>query len=212
VERPTAGAVLPGGQPTAEESMALEELAGIYRRAEVIEHRGRLITINAFTDQSEPLGPRLLRGLASLMARRVEHLAFDIVVGEEDKGAHIATAVSFATDAPLILARQYVYPIESIHRGAAVVDLRSEYLNGRLVLNGISPGMRALIVDDTLSTGGTVIALIDAIRRRGGQVVGAVATIEKVDEGGRVRVFDATDVTVLTMMKIRATREGVVVL
>ena len=105
-----------------------------------------------------------------------------------------------------------MYPIESIHRGATVVDLRSEYLNGRLVLNGISPGMRALIVDDTLSTGGTVIALIDAIRRRGGHVAGAVATIEKVDEGGRARVFDATGVTVLTVMKIRATREGVVVL
>ena len=88
---------------------ALVAVKRMYERARVLEHRGQLITINAFTDQSEPLRPQVLAGIATLIAERVRSIDFDVVAGEEDKGAHIATAVSLETGKPLTLARWYLY-------------------------------------------------------------------------------------------------------
>lgn len=191
---------------------ALTALKRIYERAGVVEHHGQLTTVNAFTDQSEPLEPALLAGLGDAVAASAEGIDFDLIAGEEDKGAHIATAASLATGAPLTLARMYVYPVERVCATAAVVSRRSQYLEGQLVLNGIRPGTRVLIVDDTLSTGGTLIALIEAIRQRGGDTAGAIAVIEKVDAGGRARVLKATGIHVRTLLQIRVSPGGVTVL
>jgi adenine phosphoribosyltransferase len=191
---------------------ALAALRQIYERARVIDHAGRLVTVNTFTDQLEPLRPEVLSGLAKLIAERVKDLDFDVIAGEEDKGAHIATAVSLQTGTPLTLARWYVYQLPVAMPGSAVVDLESEYFVGHLHINGIAAGSRSLIVDDTLSTGGTLIALIRAIRSCGGEVVGAVAVVEKIDAAGVGRVLAETGVQVSTLLQIRTTSAGVRVL
>lgn len=85
---------------------ALAALRQIYEHASLI---GALsTTINSFTDQVEPVSPSLLRGLADIIVES-NVKAFNVVVGEEDKGTHIATAVSLRADVPLTLARIYQY-------------------------------------------------------------------------------------------------------
>jgi adenine phosphoribosyltransferase len=196
----------------ADDRATLDALKAIYERARVIDHQGRLITVNAFTDQIEPIGPEILTGLARLIGVRANTLDYDVVVGEEDKGGHIATAVSLHAWKPLTLARWYVYDLPGSMPDSATVELDSEYFSGRLHINGIARGARCLIVDDTLSTGGTLIALIEAIRRCGGDVAGAVAVVEKIDEGGAHRVLTETGVRVSTLMQIRTTPRGVLVI
>jgi adenine phosphoribosyltransferase len=191
---------------------ALLLLRDVYKNASVIEYHGHTITINAFTDQSEPLQPALLLGLAQLIVERLGGVCFDIVAGEEDKGAHLVTAVSLLTRVPLVLARSYVYPIASVMVSAVVVDLESEYLVGKLILNGISRGARIVLVEDTISTGGTMIALIKAIRAAGAEVVRAFAVVEKVGPSGVARVLANSGVLVETFLRIQATRAGVSVL
>ena len=191
---------------------ALHKLEDIYRAASVIECNGQLVTINAFTDQCEPLNPEILSGIAELIAERLESIDYDIIIGEEDKGAHIATAVALRTGKPFILARWYVYPIEEVHPSAAVVQIDSEYYKGRLILNGLPARTRVVLIEDTVSTGGTVIALIDCVRARSAQVAGVIAVVEKVDNGGVPRIRSATGVPVETLMSIRVRRDGVEVL
>jgi adenine phosphoribosyltransferase len=196
--------------PSAES--ALHELENIYRAASVIEFNGQLITINAFTDQCEPLAPHVLSGIADLIEQRLQSIDYDIIIGEEDKGAHIATAVSLRTAKPLILARWYVYPIEEVHPSATVVQVDSEYYKGSLILNGLPTGARVVIIEDTVSTGGTVIALVNCIKARGAHVARIVAVVEKVDNGGVPRILTATGVPVQTLMQIRVRRDRVEVL
>ena len=188
---------------------SLKELSALYRRALVLEHAGKLITINGFTDQVEPLSPDLLWGLADLIAECAREIAFDVVVGEEDKGGAIATAVSLRLRKPLTLARWYTYPIEKVQQKAVVIELKSEYFTGKLILNGIQPGMRVLIVDDTLSTGGTMVSLVKGIRSSGGEVAGAIAIVEKAGEGGKEKVRKETNLTVDTLLSIRTEKTGV---
>jgi adenine phosphoribosyltransferase len=190
----------------------LGALRDIYQRARVIKHGSRLTTVNGFTDQSEPLDPTLLLGLSRLIEERLGDLEYDVIAGEEDKGAHIATAYSIWTGKPLTLARWYVYPIESGNPRAAVASIQSEYFDGKLALNGVTPGTRYLLIDDTLSTGGTIIALTQAIQAQGGKVVGVLAVVEKVDSRGAERVLAETGLHVQTLLRVHTTPTGVTVL
>jgi len=86
------------------------------------------------------------------------------------------------TNLPLAIARWYPYSLDE--HNEIKVDLTSEYFTGDLYLNGVSPGDRVAIVDDTISTGGALIALIKAIRDAGADVTEAICVIEKLGNGG----------------------------
>jgi adenine phosphoribosyltransferase len=79
-------------------------------------------------------------------------------------------------------------------------------------MNGVTPGDKVLIIEDTLSTGGTMIALIEAVRKVGADVVGAVAIIEKVGNNGHHNVLSTTGIDVKTCVQIDVREEGVSVL
>ncbi|MBI4659095.1 MAG: adenine phosphoribosyltransferase [Verrucomicrobia bacterium] len=181
----------------------LRDLAEIYERATLIPTGRHLTTVNTFTDQTEPLKPSLLKHLALLISKEVcDGSGIDLIVGEEDKGAHITTAVALHLDKPFSLARWYPYHATFRHPASVVVDVESEYFSGKLLLNGVPEGARVLIVDDTLSTGGTMIALIRALLQRKACVVKAVSVVEKVNESGRDRVQRETGVEVVTLLKL----------
>jgi adenine phosphoribosyltransferase len=54
--------------------------------------------------------------------------------------------------------------------------------------DAIGPGMRVLIVDDLLATGGTAAAAVELVERLGGEVVAASFVVELGFLGGRNRL------------------------
>lgn len=181
-------------------------LKEIYENAKVVSAGSTLITVNEFTDQLPALRPEVLYDVAYEVVKSID-LTADKIVTEEDKGAPLATAVSLLTGIPMAMARWYTYSVNQ-----AVVNIKSEYFEGTLYLNGINPGDRVVIVDDTLSTGGAVISLIESIRQRGAEVVDVVCAVEKVEKKGAVHVYNKTGITVKTLMKIQLSDEKVQVL
>jgi adenine phosphoribosyltransferase len=69
-----------------------------------------------------------------------------------------------------------------------------------------------VIVDDTLSTGGTIIALAECIKVRGACLVDVVAVVEKMGGEGMERVRVATALTIQTLLQVKVSRDGVNVL
>ena len=76
-------------------------------------------------------------------------------------GLPLTAPLSVQHDRPLVVARKRAYGLE----GEVVVDQSTGYSKGAMYLNDVRPGERVLIVDDVLSTGGTLRAVIDGIRR-----------------------------------------------
>ncbi|MBO2832838.1 hypothetical protein [Pseudomonas aeruginosa] len=93
------------------------------------------------------------------------------LVGEEDKGGGLLAAVSLLSSLPYGIARWYPLGLE----GQVRVDFDCEYTGGSLYLNGVEPGDNAYVVDDLISTGGTLVGLVAAIRRAGASVLGMSA-------------------------------------
>ena len=100
-------------------------------------------------------------------------------------GIHISTAVSLMTDIPLTVIRKREYGLE----GEVAISQQTGYAENEMYINDVREGERVLVLDDVLSTGGTLASVITALEEIGAEVVDTVAVIKKV--GGENRVEDA---------------------
>lgn len=184
-------------------------LKEIYQKAKVVKTGKYYTTINEFSDQIPALRPQVLWEAAREVIK-VGDFNVDKIITEEDKGAPLATLVSVITGLPLAMARWYSYSLD-VHNEVKV-NMQSEYFQGTLYLNGVLPGENVTIVDDTLSTGGTLISLIHAVREAGATVKDVICVIEKVGNEGARRVYEETHIRVKSILKIQVNKDYVEVM
>ncbi|WP_239955083.1 phosphoribosyltransferase family protein [Pantoea sp. Z09] len=174
-------------------------LKEIYRNAKVVNSGKSLTTVNEFTDQLPALRPEVLIEVAYQMLKKLDG-DFDKIITEEDKGAPLATTLSLLTVKPLAMARWYPYSLEEYNSN--VVHIKSEYFEGKMYLNGIEQGDKIVIIDDTLSTGGAITSLIEAVEKAGGTINKIICAVEKIQNRGRERVKFSTGHDVTSLIKI----------
>ena len=159
--------------------------------------------LNSLTEQVPATSPELLREAAARVLAVANLDGVNKLVGEEDRGAILVAAVSLQANLPLALARWNPSGVP----GQIAVDFAMEYAQGTLFLNGIERGDHVLIVDDLISTGGTLIALIRAVQQARAKIRDVICVAEKIDYGGVARVQAETGIVVKTLVKISVTGE-----
>ena len=130
--------------------------------------------------------PEAFRQLIDELAKSLEGKQVDLVVGPEARGFVVGSALAYALNAGLVLARKPgKLPCESLRYEYAL-----EYGTARMELrpDTIHDGQRILIIDDVLATGGTARASVDLVERAGGKVMGLAMLMELLDLGGRSRL------------------------
>lgn len=160
--------------------------------------------IHPITDGVPEVRPDLIREVVTHIIRTA-NLDVDKIVTIEAMGIHIGTGLSLFTDIPLVIIRKRKYGLP----GEIEVSQVTGYSKGQLYLNGISPGDRVIIVDDVISTGGTALATLAALKAAGAEVADFVAVIERGEGAGRLK---AQGYTVKTMLKVDADEFGVRIL
>ncbi|MFJ8626437.1 phosphoribosyltransferase family protein [Kitasatospora sp. NPDC093550] len=179
-------------------------LRDVYQRAGVLNTGSYLTTVNELCDQLPALRPELLQYVTSHLRTRVDLSGVTKVLVEEEKGAPIGTAFSLLTGLPLAMARHYPYEFPS-----RTISFSSEYDRNTLNVNGIEPGDRVCVIDDTLSTGGTVAALIEAVRDMGAEVTEVAVVVEKAGNGGRELLESELGVPVRSLLTIKVAPDEV---
>lgn len=112
---------------------------------------------------------------------------FDVVAGVEARGFLLAGAVAIAAGVGLVPIRK----AGKLPRPAASVDYALEYGQATIEAHDdIHPGVRLLLVDDVLATGGTLRAAQSLIAQLGGTLVGTSVLMELDTLGGRARSGD----------------------
>ena len=61
---------------------------------------------------------------------------------------------------------------------------------GKRIEGGLPPGARVVVVDDTLTTGGSLLSAVEAVARHGAIVVGVLVLVDR-QEGGAERLAEA---------------------
>lgn len=170
--------------------------------AEVVGKGGKRYAFfpTAVTDNIPPLSPALSDAICLLAGLHIErHREATLGVGEEDRGAMVIADILRQYRLPRTLARW----TPSGGPGEIVVALSNEYIQEgttSVYLNGVRPGDRILLVDDLISTGGTLLALIQAARRAGAEILEVFTIGEKTENGGRRFIEDATGIQVKTLI------------
>lgn len=139
--------------------------------------------VHPLTDGIPRIEPSLLRDVTNEIIRRVEFDQVDLIVTPEAMGIHLATALSLQVDLPVTIARKRSYDLP----GEVNVAQATGYSENDLYLNGIDPGDRVVVVDDVISTGGTMAAMVEAIETIGADLERYVVVFEKRTDEGRPR-------------------------
>ncbi len=159
--------------------------------------------INPLTEQIPATSTDLLRATAEWLVESGNFSTANKIAGEEDKGAILVAAVSLATGLPFGMARWYPAGLE----GQVSVSFDMEYAKGQLFLNGINEKDKVIIIDDMISTGGTMLALIEAVHLAKADIIDIICVAEKIDYGGVQRIARETGFQVKTLVKISVAGE-----
>ena len=90
-------------------------------------------------------------------------------------GLPLTAPLSINSGKPLVVVRKRQYGLE----GEVTIDQSTGYSKGEMYLNDIKSGERVVIIDDVLSTGGTIRAIIDGIEKTGAQIMHVITVVEK---------------------------------
>jgi adenine phosphoribosyltransferase len=158
----------------------MDRLRESFDEAPIIEKEGGYqYVVHPISNGVPMLRPELLREVVIGVTRVADLAGVDKIVTPEAMGIHISTAVSLMTDIPLVVIRKRQYGL------AGEVSLHQEtgYSESELYINDVEPGDRVLVLDDLLSTGGTLAAVTEALAGIGAEVVDIVVVVRKADGG-----------------------------
>ena len=120
----------------------------------------------------------------------------DKIVTIEAMGIPLATTLSLNMNIPftIIRKRKYDFPDE------VSVERATGYSNSKLYINGLKKGDKIVIVDDVLSTGGTLRAVLTALKKMGVVIKGVFIAVNK----GNVakEIMDESNVSITTLVNI----------
>lgn len=136
-------------------------------------------------------GPRHL--VAQLAFQAIKDLPFDCIGGLEIGAIAIATAIS-----------DYGYR-ESPRREWRTFVVRKQPKDhglGKLIEGVVKPGDRALIVDDVLTTGASIIKAAKAAREAGLRVDHALVIVDRNEQDGRASVEEQA-LTLMSLLTIK---------
>ena len=143
--------------------------------APIIEKGDYEYFVHPVSDGVPMLRPELLREIVIKIIRKADLEDIDKIVTPAAMGIHISTAVSLMTDIPLVVIRKRQYGLA----GEVSLAAQTGYSESEMYINDVEEGDRVLVLDDVLSTGGTMKAILDALEHIGAEVIDVVAVIKK---------------------------------
>lgn len=135
-------------------------------------------------------GPRRL--VAQLAASTIQDLPVDCIGGLEIGAIAMATAIS---------DQGFRGNPQREWRTFVVRKQAKEHGTGKLIDGAIRAGDRALIVDDVLTSGASIIRAITAAREAGLIVSHALVIVDRKEQDGRAKV-EATGVTLFSLLTV----------
>lgn len=132
-------------------------------------------------------GPGFAQAIEALAERSQPDI--DLIAGIEARGFVFGAALAARLGKGLVLMRK-----KNKLPGAVLgVNYALEYGQDRIEMHAdaVAPGLRVLVVDDLIATGGTALAAVQLLRMAGAVVTRAAFVIDLPDLGGATRLAEA---------------------
>lgn len=151
-----------------------ERLKESLKSAPVVDFGGYQYFVHPVTDGVPELTKELLHEIVEGIVE-IADLECDKLVTPEAMGIPLASALTMRTGIPFCIIRKKKYKLP----GEVEVVQKTGYSRGALYINGLKRGDRVVIVDDVLSTGGTLRAIVTTLKKMGVVVKDVIVVVEK---------------------------------
>lgn len=186
--------------------MSIELLKKSLQEAHIIKKGNYHYIIHPITDGVPEIKPELLKEVANEMQKRIETCGkISKIVTIEAMGIHLATVLSLKMNIPFTIIRKRAYGLP----GEVSVEQVTGYSRAKLYINGLKKGDSIIIVDDVLSTGGTLRAVLSALKDMGVNIKGVFIAVDK----GNVakKIMNESNVNIDTLVCIDVNDDTVVI-
>jgi len=163
--------------------------------------------IHPITDGVPRLEPKVLDAIIELSVPLIDWKDIDVILGIEAMGLPLMAPLSMRTNIPMVIARKRQYGLE----GEIEINQETGYSKGSIFLNDIKPGEKIAIIDDVLSTGGTIRSVIEGVKRTGALIKNIVVVVEK-GPGMEILQNDYPEIKFDSLVKLEMDGEKVVIL
>ncbi|NLL94665.1 MAG: adenine phosphoribosyltransferase [Thermoplasmatales archaeon] len=164
----------------------------------IIEKSGYHYMVNPVTDGVPRMRPELQSEIIDAIAAVGDFEGCDCLIAPESMGIPLAVPLGMKLGIPYVIVRKRAYGLP----GEVSFEQRTGYSGSRMYINGLERGERVVVVDDVVSTGGTMVSLIRALRDGCGCEIGDVITVFEKG-GGAAIVEEATGVRVKTLLPLK---------
>lgn len=186
------------------DNMVFEALKASLAESAVVERGEYEYMVHPITDGIPRVEPRVLTEVINAMVE-VGNFDCDTILTVEALGIPLATALSLKTGKPFSIVRKKMYGLP----GEVNISQVTGYSKATLFINGLKPGDKVVIVDDVVSTGGTLWALVDALKKMQVQISDIIVVIEKTDK--KAEIERKLGMPVKTLVKVEVIDGKVVV-
>jgi adenine phosphoribosyltransferase len=151
----------------------LEKLKSSLINSPVIKRGEYNYFIHPISDGVPSIDPHMVEEITEYILQITDTDKVDTILTIEAMGIPVANALSLKTGIPLTIVRKRPYFLE----GEVELSQSTGYSKGALYINGLKKGDRVIIVDDVISTGGTLIALVKALKIMGVEILDVISVI-----------------------------------
>lgn len=163
--------------------------------------------IHPITDGVPRLEPEVLKAVIELSIPLIDWGSVDMILGIEAMGLPLMAPLSMRTGIPMVIGRKRQYGLE----GEIEINQETGYSKGSIFLNDIKQGENLVIIDDVLSTGGTIRSVIEGVKKTGAVIQNIVVVVEK-GPGMATLQKDYPDIRFDSLVKLEMDGEKVVIL
>jgi adenine phosphoribosyltransferase len=151
-----------------------EKLKASISSGPIIDKNGYPYLVHPVTDGIPFMDPDVLDEIIDWMVS-VCGFECDRIAAPESMGIPLAVPLSLRLRIPYTVIRKRQYGLD----GEIAVSYRTGYSERVVYINGLKKGDRIVLVDDVLSTGGTLAAVIGALRENGISVTDVLVVFSK---------------------------------
>lgn len=155
----------------------MEKLKESLERSDVVRFGEYQYFVHPITDGIPSMDPQVLdevlNSIYDIMDLDVDHL-----VGAEAMAIPLIVPLSLMTGIPYNVVRKRKYGLP----GEVSVKQTTGYSEKELYINGLRKGDRVMVLDDVVSTGGTLRAIVLALKGMGVEVRDVIVVVKKTDK------------------------------
>ncbi|KUO80141.1 MAG: orotate phosphoribosyltransferase [Vulcanisaeta sp. JCHS_4] len=128
--------------------------------------------------------PSIYKQLVNAMVNLLNNRDVDLIAGIETAGIPWASMVAYELGKGLVYVKKET----------------KEHGTSRLVEGDLKPGVKIIVIDDVITTGGSIVRAIRILRGQGGSVVAAAAFVDR--EQGGLEVIRREGVDAVALLSI----------